>query len=852
MINTTRHFDFKNENTSKFWVITQSGESVTVRYGKTGANGQSQTKAFADVSAATKHAQKLIAEKLGKGYVDQVVTPVPMAGTVLDDEVNKLTVPMAKMNVAKTSAIKPAKPKNPALDPEATPESLMALLDKDAATNRHLAMHQKASAELLEKLSHSSDEYTRKAVTGNPNIPPETFVRLGQQFPKEFLANPALDLLLLVNPALMDEVPDSLLIRLVKQTDCPASLLSWAAAHDQEKVQLAVAMNANSPQQAVHRLRQSKYPSVCEAVRATSGESLEDDPEKTFEQAFRVRLGSMTSAALYEAWSAGDIGLAQWSALPLTFRLAKTTDSDEFSPGGIARILRDTDRILADIRALLPNYPYWGEVAGSHFVPVHVLDTLSNDPHFMVRASVGRNPVTPVVVLDTLSKDSDISVRANVGSNCSSPVHVLETLAKDSNMVVQRAVSLNPSTPSHLKGRLLEYFSNDQDVAIRREVAANTATSAQVLAALGKDSESQVRREVAKNSKTHADLLGFLAEDPDDLVRAEVSLNPMTPVPVLEVLSRNLNGWIRNQVAANPSTPVHILKLLAEDSDGGVRSGVSGSSSTFVPVLVVLAKDPDCRVRKCIAENPNTPPSVLEKLATDSDSTVKTAVVGNPNTPLAALLKLVAAAKTLDMRLALADQANRSSKIVSALWSDTDEDRRRDVRSHVIRCASLTQEALAEIATWTGRERDLVALLEHPNLSIKSVEFIADKLLATLATDSAWYQGELAKGTSELRKAAQERVILYYPGKDANKAVLAKRAMAPVMALCSGSVIEPTRLVKVVGSTDWLVRAAVARNAGTPPNLVKKLSADAHPLVSALARRAQAILEVLPIKSLGA
>jgi hypothetical protein len=48
-------------------------------------------------------------------------------------------------------------------------------------------------------------------------------------------------------------------------------------------------------------------------------------------------------------------------------------------------------------------------------------------------------------------------------------------------------------------------------------------------------------------------------------------------------------------------------------------------------------------------------------------------------------------------------------------------------------------------------------------------------------------------------------------------------------------------LIKAVGSTDWLVRAAVARNAGTPPNLVKKLSADAHPLVSALARRAQTI-----------
>lgn len=91
---------------------------------------------------------------------------------------------------------KVVKPKNPAQDPEATPDSLIALLGKDEATNRLLAKHPMASAELLEKLSHSSDKVTRQAVAGNPNTPQEIFVKLGQQFPKEFLANPVLDLLL--------------------------------------------------------------------------------------------------------------------------------------------------------------------------------------------------------------------------------------------------------------------------------------------------------------------------------------------------------------------------------------------------------------------------------------------------------------------------------------------------------------------------------------------------------------------------------------------------------------------------------------------------------------------------------
>lgn len=46
--------------------------------------------------------------------------------------------------------------------PEATPGILLELLDKDDATNRLLAKHPKASEELLEKLSHSSEKAVRR------------------------------------------------------------------------------------------------------------------------------------------------------------------------------------------------------------------------------------------------------------------------------------------------------------------------------------------------------------------------------------------------------------------------------------------------------------------------------------------------------------------------------------------------------------------------------------------------------------------------------------------------------------------------------------------------------------------
>jgi predicted DNA-binding WGR domain protein len=66
----TRFFEYKDDKSSKFWEITQVGSTVTVRYGKAGTNGQKQEKVLSDTAAVTKHVEKLVSEKTGKGYVE--------------------------------------------------------------------------------------------------------------------------------------------------------------------------------------------------------------------------------------------------------------------------------------------------------------------------------------------------------------------------------------------------------------------------------------------------------------------------------------------------------------------------------------------------------------------------------------------------------------------------------------------------------------------------------------------------------------------------------------------------------------------------------------------------------------
>jgi predicted DNA-binding WGR domain protein len=65
-----RSLRYTDEKSDKFWSIALTGCSHTVNYGRYGTDGQTQTKEFPTEDAARKSYDKLIAEKLKKGYVD--------------------------------------------------------------------------------------------------------------------------------------------------------------------------------------------------------------------------------------------------------------------------------------------------------------------------------------------------------------------------------------------------------------------------------------------------------------------------------------------------------------------------------------------------------------------------------------------------------------------------------------------------------------------------------------------------------------------------------------------------------------------------------------------------------------
>jgi len=75
-----RELVYMDAKSSKFWNIELSGKSYTVTYGRIGTDGQSLTKSFPSEEAARKDAEKLVKEKVGKGYVDAAGSGVTSGG----------------------------------------------------------------------------------------------------------------------------------------------------------------------------------------------------------------------------------------------------------------------------------------------------------------------------------------------------------------------------------------------------------------------------------------------------------------------------------------------------------------------------------------------------------------------------------------------------------------------------------------------------------------------------------------------------------------------------------------------------------------------------------------------------
>jgi len=64
-----KHLEYSNGSSNKFWQIERSGKTQTVTYGRAGTDGRTITREFDTLESAKASFDRLVEQKLSKGYV---------------------------------------------------------------------------------------------------------------------------------------------------------------------------------------------------------------------------------------------------------------------------------------------------------------------------------------------------------------------------------------------------------------------------------------------------------------------------------------------------------------------------------------------------------------------------------------------------------------------------------------------------------------------------------------------------------------------------------------------------------------------------------------------------------------
>ncbi len=99
-----RRWELVSGGSAKFWEVERDGSAVTVRFGRLGAAGQTQTKELASAEAATAHVAKLVAEKEKKGYRATSAAPAQVLTT---PTAQATTAPVAPPAAAEPATAQP-------------------------------------------------------------------------------------------------------------------------------------------------------------------------------------------------------------------------------------------------------------------------------------------------------------------------------------------------------------------------------------------------------------------------------------------------------------------------------------------------------------------------------------------------------------------------------------------------------------------------------------------------------------------------------------------------------------------------------------------------------------------------
>ena len=653
------------------------------------------------------------------------------------------------------------------------------------------AQNPATAPEQLRRLASHSEAAVRQAVAANPNAPEDVLVRLAAHFPQDVLANPVLDLLMVVNPNFLAEMPEYARNQLLGHPKASEGFARWAVKNGDVSALLSVLRNPNMPLGLIEPLQKHQVFPVAEAAQMHV--SLEasplpnalwwtDAPADTFE------LRGLVMSGLMPAWLA-------------------------------PRLVREPDTLL---RQSLAESPYSTE---------EVLEALLFDEDEEVRKAARANPKQAAKSLallewlegreglrlrdSGLEKDVDLTPKPEPLSPSSTPQDLppLDLLARGHIWMRQLVARHRDCSVD-----LLERFVTDDDWRVRAAAAQNPKLAVGFLETLARDLDRDVRLAVAARGDIPAKVLERLCADEHPDVREAALVNPRASEGLLDLLQRlqqndmtlsssdlerlsQFGNWTGQMVAAHPNVPLTVLQRLAVEGDWNTRIAVARNPQTLPSLLAQMATDHDPEIRQAVAAHLRVPAESLEALATDDQPEVRVRVATSWHTP-AALLHKLAHDEHWKVRQAVAANPNIAAELLITLAADPD----RDVRQAVADNPNVPEVAL---------ELLFVGWFESVGLTLSRKELYC-RLMAREASVSADWLSLLSERDEWGRRLA------------------AQHPNTPDFSLW-----------KLAADEDWRVRAALSSNPALSPDLLFKLAQDsdgdvrrgvvAHPQVSDLA-----------------
>jgi hypothetical protein len=116
------------------------------------------------------------------------------------------------------------------------------------------ASDHRTAPERLRALAEDECPRVRQAVAANPNAPRDVLFDLASEFPRAFVDNAALPLMLLENPRFIHDMPEDSLCALLELEDVPPEFLDLGARHRSWNVKRMVAAHGQTPGDLLVRL----------------------------------------------------------------------------------------------------------------------------------------------------------------------------------------------------------------------------------------------------------------------------------------------------------------------------------------------------------------------------------------------------------------------------------------------------------------------------------------------------------------------------------------------------------------------------------------------------------------------